>query len=691
VIAALFVLAVPAPAAAAPTPTVTITDVTVTEGTGGTVNASFTIQAAPAPKPCCTLQVSWATAPGSATTPADFAASSGTVSLTKTGGSKVVSVPVAGDAIDEPNETFVVNLTNLTGSPGRIGDAQGLATITDDDAAPTLSINDVTVTEGNVGTTTATFTVTLSTASGRAVTLDWTTSAGSATAGADYLTASGSRTITAGSTATTIGVTVNGDVLDEPNESFGFTLSNPGNATITDGSGLATITDDDPLPLLSVNDVTLSEGDVGTTTATFTVTLSATSGRAVTLDWTTSDDSAVQPSDFTAASGTLTFAAGDTSETIPVAVNGDVTAELDETFRVILSAPSNADLGDDEGFGTIVDDEDLPVIDIDEPTVAEGQSGTAPVSFSVTLSNPAAWPVTVDWSTVAGTAAGGTDYLDASGTVTFAPMDTSETVEITVNGDGTYEGAETLALDLSDATGAPIGDAQGIATITNDDSPPVASVTDVSTTERNAGTSLLRFVVSLSGGSDIDASLDFATANITATAGLDYVAASGTLTIPAGAASGTVNVVVKGDAAYETDETLSLTLGNPGDAVIGDGGARGTITNDDKAPTTITLRTVKKPRALLAKGVLEPAKSGDRVTATLLRKRNGRFVRITAKRVLVRSFRDRDRDGKTDGSYVVTFLRPKTGGTYKILLRFNGTKTKKPCTRAKVFKLPRTS
>jgi hypothetical protein len=577
--AAVFVLAVPAPAAAAPTPIVRITDVTVTEGTGGTVNASFTISAAPSPKACCALQVSWSTAPGSAVTPADFTASSGTISLTKNAPSKVVSVPVAGDAIDEANETFVVNLTNLVGSPGQIGDAQGLATITDDD----------------------------------------------------------------------------------------------------------------PLPLLSVNDVTVTEGDAGTTTATFNVTLSAASGKTVTVDWATADDSAIQPGDFAAASGTLTFAAGDTSETIPVAVNGDVTAELDETFRVILSAPSNADLGDDEGVGTIVDDEDLPVIDIDEPTVAEGQSGTAPVRFSVTLSNPAAWPVTVDWSTAAGTAAGGTDYLDASGTVTFAPMNTSETVEITVNGDGTYEGAETLALDLSNATGAPIGDAQGIATITNDDSPPIASVTDVSKTEGNAGTSLLRFVVSLSGGSDIDASLDFATANITATAGIDYVAASGTLTIPAGAASGTVNVVVKGDAAYETDETLTLTLDNPGAAVIGDGGARGTITNDDKAPTAITLRTVKKARALMAKGVLEPAKSGDRVTATLLRKRNGRFVRITAKKVPVRSFRDRDRDGRTDGSYSVTFFRPKAGGTYKILLRFNGTKTNKPCTRAKVFKLPRTS
>ena len=87
--------------------------------------------------------------------------------MAKSATSKVVSVPIAGDAIDEPSETFVVNLTNLVGSPGQIGDSQGVATITDDDSAPTLSVNDVTVTEGNAGTTTATFTVSLSAASGK--------------------------------------------------------------------------------------------------------------------------------------------------------------------------------------------------------------------------------------------------------------------------------------------------------------------------------------------------------------------------------------------------------------------------------------------------------------------------------------------------------------------------------------------
>ncbi len=96
------------------------------------------------------------------------------------------------------------------------------------------------------------------------MTFDWATAAGTATAGTDYVAASGSRTIAAGATTTTIAVTVNGDVLDEANETFGVTLSNPGNATIGDGSGLGTITDDDAAPTLSVDDVTVLEGNAGT-------------------------------------------------------------------------------------------------------------------------------------------------------------------------------------------------------------------------------------------------------------------------------------------------------------------------------------------------------------------------------------------------------------------------------------------
>ena len=123
------------------------------------------------------------------------------------------------------------------------------------------------------------------------------------------------------------------------------------------------------------------------------------------------------------------------------------------------------------------------------------------------------------------------------------------------------------------------------------------------------------------------------------------------------------------------------------DATIGDGSAQGTILNDDKAPTAVTVGVVRKPRAVIAKGLLEPASSGERVTVTLFRKKGGKFVKVSAKTVLVRYLKDRDGDGKTDGSYTATLVRPKAKGSYKIVTQFKGTANYKPCLRGKVFTL----
>jgi hypothetical protein len=687
VAAGLLVIAVPAPAAAAASPAVTINDVTVTEGNTGTMNATFTIQVSPHPRNCCSLQVSWATVNGTATTPSDYIASSGTMTLTRTAYSKTITVPVVGDTLDESNETFFVNLSGLVGSPGVIGDAQGVATITDNDPVPLLSVSDVTVPEGDSGTTFVTFTASLSAASGRSATFNWATTLGTATAGVDYVAATDSGTIAAGSTSTTFAVTVNGDTLDENDESFGVTLSAPVNATLGGGSGIATIIDDDPLPQLSIGDAWVVEGDAATTTATFDVTLSPASGRAVTVGWATSDGSATQLSDYVAGSGTLTFAAGDTGKTIDVTVKGDTTAELDETFTVNLSGATNATVNDAQGVGTILDDELEAVIDIDDPTVIEADTGTTTLSFGVTLSNPSGSTVTVDWATSDGTATAGTDYVAASGTLTIPAGDTNGTIDVTVDGDTTYERDETVVLNLSNSTNAPIGNAQGIGTISNDEPAPTVSVGDASVLEGNSGTTVLSFPVSLTGATDLDAHIDFATSDVTASAGTDYVAASGTLTIPAGDTNGTINVTVNDDTTYEPNETLLLTLSNPTDALVGDGTAQGTITNDDKRPTTLTLQVVRKPRAVVAKGLLEPTTSGHRVTVTLFRKQGGKFVKLAAKTARVRYLKDRDGDGKTDGSYTATFLRPRTRGSYKILTRFKGAATYKPRSLGRIFTL----
>jgi large repetitive protein len=685
--AGLLLLAVPVPAVAAPTPIVTITDITVTEGTGGTINANFTIQAAPAPKPGAGLRVSWTTASGSAMSPADFTSASGTVSLTKNSASKVASVAVIGDAINEPNETFVVNLSNLVGSPGTIGDAQGVGTITDNDPAPALAVNDVSVTEGNAGTNTATFTVSLSAASGKVVTFDWTTAAGSATVGTDYVSANGSRTIAAGATSATIGITVNGDVADEVDETFGFTLSNPGNATIADGSGLGTITDDDVAPTLSVDDVSVTEGNVGTKTATFTVTLSAASGQAVTFDWTTAPGTATAGTDYVAANGSRTIAAGATTATIAITVNGDVLDEANETFDITLSNPGNATISGGSGLGTITDDDVAPTLSVDDVSVTEGNAGTITATFAVTLSAASAKTVTVDWATANASATQPSDYAPGSGTLTFVPGDTSETFGITVNGDLTAELNETYGVNLSTPSNATLADPQGVGTIVDDELLPVIGVNDPTIAEGQSGTAPVSFTVTLSHPAAFAVTVDWTTTAGTATSGTDYVGASGTVTFAPMDVSETISIIVKGDGTFEGGETFALDLSNASGAPIGDPEGIATIVNDDKAPTTLTLRVVRKPRSVVAKGILEPATSGERVTVTLLRKQGGKLVKVAAKTVSVRYLKDRDGDGKTDGSYAATFTRPKTKGSYKVLTRFKGTANYKPRSLAKTFTL----
>ncbi|HKH16824.1 MAG TPA: Calx-beta domain-containing protein [Solirubrobacteraceae bacterium] len=230
----------------------------------------------------------------------------------------------------------------------------------------TLSIDDVTVTEGNSGTTTATFTVTRAGDTSGASSVHYATSAGTATAGADF-TGAPDTTLSfgAGQTTGTLEVAVLGDTLDEENETFTVQLSSPTGATIDDGSGAGTIVDDDAaappvvVPAVSVGDATASpEGDSGTRQATFAVTLSQPTTVPVAVSYATADGTATQPADYAAVSGSVSFAPGETAKTVAVAVKGDLLEEADETFRLVLSSPSGATLGTAQGTGTIVDDDE---------------------------------------------------------------------------------------------------------------------------------------------------------------------------------------------------------------------------------------------------------------------------------------------------------------------------------------------
>jgi hypothetical protein len=226
---------------------------------------------------------------------------------------------------------------------------------------PTLSINDVSLTEGNSGTKNATFTVNLSEASTQSVSVNYATANDTAIAGSDYTAKSGTLNFSPGQTSKTFTVPILGDTLDEANETFKVNLSQANNATIADGQGVGTIIDnDDSTPVLSqlsINDVSVTEGDSGTKNATFTVNLSAPSSQSVSVNYATANDTAIAGSDYTAKSGTLSFNPGQTSKTFTVPILGDTTVEGNETFKVNLSQATNATIGDSQGVGTILNND----------------------------------------------------------------------------------------------------------------------------------------------------------------------------------------------------------------------------------------------------------------------------------------------------------------------------------------------
>ncbi len=271
-------------------------------------------------------------------------------------------------------------------------------------AAAQLSIDDVSVTEGNSGTVNAVFTVRLSTASGLPVSVAYATADETAIAGADYTSTSGTLQFAAGTTAKTVTVAVLGDQIDEADETFVVNLSGAQNATIADGRGVGTIVDDDARPSLSIDDVSVTEGNSGTVNAVFTVRLSTASGLPVSVAYATADETAIAGADYTSTSGTLQFAAGTTAKTVTVAVLGDQIDEADETFVVNLSGAQNATIADGRGVGTIVDDDTSAVANIASlatVTASTQNTSTGQLAVKAVDGSAAGYPgdYTREWAT----------------------------------------------------------------------------------------------------------------------------------------------------------------------------------------------------------------------------------------------------------------------------------------------------
>lgn len=330
-----------------------------------------------------------------------------------------------------------------------------------------------------------------------------------------------------------------------------------------------------PTANFSIADATVTEGG----TAAVIVTRTGSSAAAATVGYATSNGSAVAPADYTAASGTLSFAAGEGSKTIPIVTINDSIYEGTKSFAVTLSSPTGGvGIADANAAVTITDDEVVPQLAISNATVTEG--GTA--TLTVTRSSATGPAVSVNYASADGSAVAPADYGAVSSTLSFASGETSKTITVNTVNDTAYEGTEGFTVGLSGATGgAIITTATGQVSVTDNDVAPSFAISSASAAE---GSSIV-MTVTKTGSTNKTLTVNYATANGSASAPADYGQLTGVLTFLPAETSKTVTITTVNDTVYESAETFTVSLsGASGGALISTARGTGTITDNDTAP-----------------------------------------------------------------------------------------------------------
>jgi len=510
--------------------------------------------------------------------------------------------------------TLTVRLTN---------DADGnvIADAVRIEAVPELSIDSVSLDEGNAGAKDFTFAVSLSVASYDTVTVDYATVDGTAAAGDDYASASGLLAFAPGQTEQSVTVQVSGDTTIESDETFYVQLSNPLYANLADAQGVGTILDDDrPATVQAVDDGDAGYSDTGwryrtndgyqgdyrytpaglggesadwvfsgleagryevyatwttapqrATDATYKIIDGWTQDGAAPVNQKLAPDDALWDGQWWESLGEYVIDSGSLTVRLTNAANGTVCADA---VRIVTGTP-------------------VPELTITDVELAEGDDGTTDFVFTVSASMAGSEAFTVDWQTVDGSATAGEDYTAASGTLSFSAGQMTATLTVQVVGDADLESDETFYIDLSNALGALIADAQSVGTILNDDVAPIDMVIDDGMTEEgNSGLSVVFLPVALLSSNQGTVTVDWSTADGTALAGEDYVAASGTLVFAPGESVKAIAVEVYGDMVEEMDEAFYVNLSNPSGANIVDGQAWVAVLNDDLGAPDIALQSV---------------------------------------------------------------------------------------------------
>ena len=531
------------------------------------------------------VTVAYETEDGRAKAGADYEAASGRLTFAaESTVAQQIEVRLRDDPVDESPETFTVRLSDPQGTTLAVTTATG--TILDDDTrALAVKPSELYVTEGHK----ASYEVTLGSEPTAPVTVAVTagTETGALTVDPDRLTFT--RNNWNDAQEVTLTAAQDNDALADAPVELAHMASGGGYDGVAGPAVTVTIVEDDVATLA----MAAAHASEQARRIVFEVTLSQASDEAVTVDYATtgsSDDTATAGKDYTPTSGMLRFPARSTAaRAVAVTVNDDALNEDTEMFTVTLRNAANAQLaGGGETLtasGRIEDEDPLPELRIGDGSLTEG-SGDGRMPFVVRLDPASGRTVTVQYATANVTATAGRDYTRVSGTLTFGAGTTLRTVMVPITDDALDEqDSEQFTVTLLAAVNATVGTAHGTGTIADNDQAPELNIADSELTEGSAD-GRMRFMVRLAATSGRTVTVQYGTADGTATAGTDYTAVSGTLTFRAGTTTATIDVPILDDSTGEEPETFTVTLSNATGAMVSDAAATGTIADDDDSTIT---------------------------------------------------------------------------------------------------------
>jgi hypothetical protein len=451
--------------------------------------------------------------------------------------------------------------------------------------------------------TTLTFTVTRTGATNGTSTVTYNTSATSASPGTDYTAATGTLTFAPGDTTKTVNISVLNDSVVESNESFKFILSSPTGAVLGILNTITiTLVDDDVG--FAFTSATNSVSEAGTNVV-LTVRRSGDSDGTNSVDYATVDLTATSGSDFTSASGTLTFGAGETNKTVTVSISDDSELEGNETFRLVLSNPTaGASLAGQTNITVTILENDSSVSF--STNALSALESAASVTLTVLRTGSTNDTTTIDFYTTESSATNGVDFTSTNGTITFAAGVATKTFTVPLLNDTDVDGEKTFTVSLTNGVGSVVGSVSNAVITLKDTDSVVQFTTNAVTVSETAGTVTLN--VRRTGGVAGAATVGYATTNSTAVAASDYTAATGTVSFAAGETNKTVVITVLNDTTIETNEVFGVRLSGPtGEATVGATSTTDiTLLDNDSAVSWST-------------NAVTVAESGGAVTLTLLR------------------------------------------------------------------------